>query len=96
MNQPEVYDSQVALVVKNPPARQKMQVGPLGWEDFPEGGCDSPLRYSCLESPMGRGAWQTAVHRVAKTQTYLCPLRLEAPSHLPPLPITLGCYRAVV
>ena len=25
-----------------------------------------PLKYSCLENPMNRGAWQTTVHTVAK------------------------------
>ena len=30
---------------------------------------DKPLQYSCLENPTDRGAWGTAVHRVAKTQT---------------------------
>jgi len=29
----------------------------------------NPLQYSCLENPMGRGAWQVAVHRVAQSQT---------------------------
>ena len=67
-----------------------------GWEDSPGGGHGSPFRYSCLENFIGRGAWQAAVNRIAKTQTYICPLRLEPPSHLPPLPITLGCYGAVV
>ena len=26
----------------------------------------NPLQYSCLEYPLGRGAWQAAVHGVAK------------------------------
>ena len=30
-----------------------------------------PFQYSCLESPKDRGAWQTTVHRVAKSQTRL-------------------------
>ena len=30
-----------------------------------------PFQYSCLESPKDRGAWQTTVHRVAKSQTQL-------------------------
>ena len=30
-----------------------------------------PLQYSCLENPMDRGAWWTAAHRVAQSQT--CP-----------------------
>jgi len=33
----------------------------------PGKGHGNPLQYSCLESPMGRGAWQTTVHRVAKS-----------------------------
>ena len=28
----------------------------------------NPLQYSCLENPMDRGAWRTAVLRVAKSQ----------------------------
>ena len=31
----------------------------------------TPLQYSCLENPMDRGAWQAAVHGVAKNQTRL-------------------------
>ena len=30
-----------------------------------------PLQYSCLENPMGRGAWLAALHGVAKSQTRL-------------------------
>ena len=29
------------------------------------------LQYSCLENPMNRGAWRTAVHEVAKSQMQL-------------------------
>ena len=29
------------------------------------------LQYPCLENPMDRGAWRTAVHGVAKSQTRL-------------------------
>ena len=29
------------------------------------------LQYSCLENPMDRGAWEAAVHWVAKSQTRL-------------------------
>ena len=32
-------------------------------------GNGTPLQYSCLESPMDRGAWQAAVHGVAKSRT---------------------------
>ena len=34
----------------------------------PGGGHGNPLRYSCLENTMDRGAWWTTVHRVAKSQ----------------------------
>ena len=32
----------------------------------PGGGHDNPVQCSGLENPMDRGAWQAAVHRVAK------------------------------
>ena len=35
----------------------------------PGEGNGKPLKYSCLENPMDRGAWQATVHAVAKTQT---------------------------
>ena len=31
----------------------------------------TPLQYSCLENPMGGGAWKAAVHGVAKSRTRL-------------------------
>ena len=31
----------------------------------------NPLKYSCLEDPMDRGAWQATVHGVTKSQTRL-------------------------
>ena len=34
-------------------------------------GNGNPLQYSCLENLMDRGAWQTTVHGVAKSQTWL-------------------------
>ena len=61
--------SQVALVVKNPPAnegdiRHKGSIPGSG--RFPEGRHGNPLQYSCLENPMDRGAWQATVHRVTE------------------------------
>ena len=35
------------------------------------GGNGTPLQYSCLENPMGRGAWKAAVHGVAESRTQL-------------------------
>ena len=34
-------------------------------------GKSNTLQYSCLEYPMGRGAWPAAVHRVTKSQMWL-------------------------
>ena len=31
----------------------------------------NPLQYSCLENPTDRGTWWAAVHRVAKSGTWL-------------------------
>ena len=59
--------SQVAQRVKNLPAMQEMWVQSLGQEDPLEDG--NPLQCSCLENPMGRGAWRATVHRVAKSRT---------------------------
>ena len=65
---------QVALVVKNPPAnaedvRDEGLIPGLGGS--PGRGHGNPLHYSCLENPMGRGAWQAAVHRVPQSKTWL-------------------------
>jgi len=35
----------------------------------PGGGHGNPLQYPCLENSRDRGAWQTIVHGVAKSQT---------------------------
>ena len=63
--------SQVALVVKNPPAN----VGNVGWIPgsgrSSEVGSGNPLQYSCLKNPMDRRAWQATVHGVTKSQTQL-------------------------
>ena len=64
--------SQVALVVKNPPANAGdiRDVGSVpGSGRSPGGGHGNPLQCSCLENPMHRGAWWAAVHRVAESQT---------------------------
>ena len=61
--------SQVALVVKNPSANAGdiRDVGSIpGLGRSPRGGNGNLLQYSCLENPMGRGAWSAVVHGVAK------------------------------
>ena len=37
----------------------------------PWGGNDNPFQYSCLENSMDKGAWQTTVYAVTKSQTQL-------------------------
>ena len=49
-----------------------------GSRRFPRGGHGYLLQYSCLENPMGRGAWQATVHRVTQSQTRL--MRLSSSS----------------
>ena len=66
--------SQVALVVKNPPANagDVKDAGSIpGSGRSPGGGHGNPLQYSCLENPMDRGAWQATVHGVAESWTRL-------------------------
>ena len=43
----------------------------------PGGRHGNPLKYPCLENPMDREAWQTTVHRVAKSQTQLKQLSMH-------------------
>ena len=48
--------------------------------DFGEGD-GTPLQYSCLENPMGGGAWWAAVHGVAKNRTRLSDFTFTFHSH---------------
>ena len=57
-----------------------MWVQSPGWEDPLGEGYGSPLQYSCLENPMDRGDWQTAVHGVSNSQRQLSmPVQLSPP-----------------
>ena len=49
--------SLVAQMVKHLSAMWETWVQTLGWEDPLEKGNGSPPQYSCLENPMGGGAW---------------------------------------
>ena len=65
------WASQVVLVVKNLPdnAGDKRDMGLIpGWGGSPGGGHS---KYSCLENPIDREAWQVRAHRVAKSWTQL-------------------------
>ena len=62
------------LVVKNLPAnagdiRHANSIS--GLRRYPGEGNGNPLQYSCLSSPMDRGAWWAVVHRVAQSRTQL-------------------------
>ena len=48
-----------------------------GLQRSPGGGNSNTLQYSCLESPMDRGAWWDPVHGVAKSWTLLKGLSTE-------------------
>ena len=66
------WASHVELVVKNPPAnagdiRDVGSVPRLGRS--PGEGHGNPLQDSCLENPMGRGAWWVTVHGVTASDT---------------------------
>ena len=64
--------SQMALVVKNPPAnardiRDADLIPGSGRSPRAENG--KPLQYTSLENPMDRGAWWVTVHGVTQSQT---------------------------
>ena len=64
--------SQVALLVKNPTASAGVisNAGSIpGSGRSPGEEHGNPFLYYCLGNPMDRGAWQAAVHGVAKSWT---------------------------
>ena len=57
-------------MVKNPSvsAGDIRDMGSIpGFGGSPGGGHGNPLHYSCLENPLGTGAWQAIEHKVAKS-----------------------------
>ena len=63
---------QMMLVVKNLPANAggiRYSGSIPGSGRSPGGGIGNPLQYSCLENPMGRGAWWAMAHRVTEPDT---------------------------
>ena len=68
------YITSAGSEVKNLPAnaRDKGDAGLIpGLGRCPGEGNGYPLQCSCLENPMGRGAWWATIHRVAKSRTVL-------------------------
>ena len=90
--------SQVALVVKKPPANAGDRHGFDPWvRKIPcGGGHGNQLQYSCLKNPMDKGAWWATFHGVAKCRTRLMRFSTHAhtwlykpdtrrhPGHFPP------------
>ena len=64
----------MVLIVKNSPVKaedvQDLSSIP-GLGISPGGGHGNPFQYSCLENPMGRGAWRATVHGVTESQIQL-------------------------
>ena len=82
------WPSQVALVVKNPPANagDVRDVGVIpGSGICPGEGNGNPLQYPCLGNPMDRGAWWATVQRVAKELDVT--LRLNDTMHIRTSPL---------
>ena len=63
--------SQVAQLVKSPPANARDMGLILGSGRSPGIGNCNPLQYSYLENSMDREAWLATVHGVARSQTQL-------------------------
>ena len=67
-----VVSSQVAQLVKNPPASagDTRDVGLIpGFERSAREGNSDPLQYSCLENSTDTGAWWATVHGVIRSRT---------------------------
>ena len=57
-------------------------------------GNGTPLQYSCLENPVGGGAWRAAVHGVAKSRTQLSDFALTF--HVPALEKEMATHSSVL
>ena len=75
-----MFVSQVALVVKSPPANAGdiRDTGSIpGLERSPREGHGNPLQYFCLENTMDPGTWQATVQRFTKRQIRLKQLSMH-------------------
>ena len=63
------WASKVNQWVKYPPVNAGYAGSIPGLRKSPGGGHGIPLKYSFLENPMDKVAWQSIVHRVAKSQS---------------------------
>ena len=72
--------SQVVQVVKNPQANEgdiRDAVSTPGPGRSPGEGNGNPLKYSCLENPMDRGAWRATVCGITKSLAQLKKLSMH-------------------
>ena len=81
----DTWGSQVALMVKNLTAnigdiRNTSQIPGSGRS--PGEGHSNPLQYSCLESPLDRGAWRATVHRLSQSWARLKWLIMHVHRHI--------------
>ena len=88
--------SQVVLLLKYLPAnagdvRDTASISRSGRSPGEEYG--HPLQYSCLENPMDRGALRATVQKVAKSQTQLKWLSMQAQTVACPAPLSWGVPR---
>ena len=67
----ELRTPQEVQMVKNPPASAGDKASIPGSGRSHGEGNGNPLQYSCLESPVDRGAWRATVYGVKKSQTRL-------------------------
>ena len=84
--------SPVSLAVKSLPVNANAGDVKRRWFDpwvgkIPRGGHGNPLQYSCLETPMDRGAWWAIAPGVAKSQRWLSDFSLSESSSLLPFSI---------
>ena len=76
--------SQVALVVKNPPANAgdiRDQTSIPGSGRSPGEGNGNPLQYSCLENPMAQSSLVATVHGLERSWTWLKHLSMHTHTH---------------
>ena len=57
----------MAQLIKNPPEIRETWVQTLSWEDTLEEGMATHFSILAWRIPVDRGAWQAAVHGVAKS-----------------------------
>ena len=81
-----LWASQAVLVVKNLPAStgDLRDTGSVPGSGTSPGGGRNSLQYSCLESPLDRGAWWATVHGVTRVRYDLATKPPKLGQQIPP------------